>query len=79
VFEAETSDKPLQELPQGMLGEHSLPSDNTRRLCCLIEGQDTVFPVTVAGDKDIIDLKELVHEKASTLLDTPFLPSNWCL
>lgn len=47
-----------------MLGEHSLPCDNTpRRLRCLIEGEAAVFPVLVAGNNDISDLKERVHEK----------------
>lgn len=49
---------------EGMLGEHSLPNDNTsHRLRCLIEGAAAVFTVTVAANEDISDLKEHVHEK----------------
>jgi len=49
-------------MSEGML-EHNIPSDNTRRLRCLIKGDAAVFTVTVPVDKDISDLKELVHKK----------------
>jgi hypothetical protein len=53
-----------QTTSEGMLGEHSLPSDNTpRRLRCLIEGEAAVFKVLVLGNEEVSDLKERVHEK----------------
>jgi hypothetical protein len=40
-----------------------LDDDASLRLRCLIEGEAAIFPVTVAENKDISDLKILVHEK----------------
>jgi hypothetical protein len=34
-----------------------------RTLYCLVEGDDTVFKVTASLDKDIGDLKVLIHQR----------------
>jgi Crinkler effector protein N-terminal domain len=39
-------------------------SDDSRRaLVCIIAGESTPFRVELAGNKDIIDLKDLIKEK----------------
>jgi len=35
------------------------------RLRCLIKGENVIFWVTVPGDKDISELKEIIHGKAN--------------
>ena len=37
--------------------------DSPRALVCIIAGESTPFRVELAGNKDIIDLKDLIKEK----------------
>ena len=39
-------------------------SGDYRELVCLIEGDSSVFPVTVPGDCLILELKDFIHQKA---------------
>jgi hypothetical protein len=57
-----------------------LSDDNSsRRLRCLIEGEDAVFTVTVTGESDINDLKELVHEKGINISEQHVLAKELVL
>ena len=38
--------------------------DDSRELVCLIEGDSSVFTVTVPGDCPIFKLKDFIHQKA---------------
>jgi hypothetical protein len=40
-----------------------MADDSPRALLCLIEGDSSPFRVKLAGDTDIIDLKDLIKEK----------------
>jgi hypothetical protein len=40
-----------------------MPDDTSRALVCLIEGESTPFDVELAGNKKIMNLKDLIKEK----------------
>ena len=40
-----------------------MSDDSPRALLCLIEGESSLFMVELAGNKDIIALKDLIKEK----------------
>ena len=42
-----------------------MSDDSPRALVCLIEGESIPFRVELAGNKDIIALKDLIKEKGS--------------
>jgi len=54
----------VQTSSKSVLGGHPPASDDSSfRLRCLVEGEATVFTVTVSVNDEIGDLKELVLEK----------------
>jgi len=50
-----------------------------RRLACLIEGEPSVFSVKPTGSMDIMDLKELIREKAIEAIEPAILTKNLTL
>ena len=40
-----------------------MADDAPRALTCLIEGDSSLFPVSVTGDENIMVLKDLIREK----------------
>jgi len=54
--------------------------DGSRRLNCLIEGESIVFVVPVGHDRDVNDLKKMIHREREmdTLKDVgPHTPELW--
>jgi len=53
--------------------------NNTIELFCLVEGDTTVFPVTIAIDDHVSSLKKLVHQNGVDNMKIPVLPKDLTL
>ena len=56
-----------------------MPVDQNIALTCLIEGESSVFRVRPKGNIDMIDLKDLIHQKGINVTERAVLAKDLTL